>query len=422
MDDEDTSTTKFGSTVPFAEPKWYDSSIKTPYYNDHHREFRAKIRKFVDDEIIPHVEEWELKNSIPQEAYQKAAEVGLLPAVVGWPEDIFGGRPQGYDGFFAFICFDELSRCASGGVVWGLVGGMGIGLPPIAHFASEELKKNVALPCIRGEKRIALAVSEPTAGSDVANLKTVAKDDGDFYIVNGLKKWITCGMFADYFTTAVRTGDEDSGMAGVSLLLIEKDRKGVSVRPMDCMGVKGSGTAYVEFDEVRVPKKNLVGDITILLRNFVTERLGIGIQANRFAREALRLSIEHIRKRKVFGKTLDKQPVVRYKIATMARMVETTHAFLESLCYRIVIEEKEGGNWLEPLLKLGAEAALAKVQATRTFEHCAREAAHLYGGNCYVKGNRVEHLYRQVLSLAIPGGSEDVMVDAAARLSLKGML
>ncbi len=355
--------------------------------------------------------------------YKRASDVGILPAVIGWPEDVVGRkRPKGYDGFFAFICFDEVSRCASGGVVWGLVGGLGIGLPPVAHFGNKDLKQRVAGPCFRGEKRIALAVSEATAGSDVANLATTARDEGDFYVVNGLKKWITCGMFADFFTTAVRTGDEKSGMGGVSLLLIEKSRKGVSVRPMDCMGVKGSGTAYVEFDEVKVPKTNLIGGVMVLLRNFVTERLGLAVQANRFAREALRLSIEHCRKRMVFGKPLEKQPVVRYKIATMARKVETTHAFLESLAYRIVAEEAASGNWLEPLLRLGAEAALAKVQATRTFEHCARNAAHLYGGNSYVKGNRVEHLYRQVLSLAIPGGSEDVMVDAAARLSLKGML
>jgi len=402
----------------------------------------------MDDEIIPNVEEWEKANSIPKEIYKKASDVGLIPAIVGWPEDINDmKRPEGFDGFFSLIAFDEMSRCASvssspllspvsltalvctphflfppppqGGVVWGLVGGFAIGLPPVAHGGSEELKKRVAGPCLRGEKRIALAVSEVTAGSDVANIKTTAKDDGDCYVVNGLKKWITCGMFADFFTTAVQTGREGS-MGDVKLLLIEKSRKGVSVRPMNCMGVKGSGTAYVEFDEVRVPKSNLIGGVTLLLQNFVTERLGLSLQANRFAREALRLSIEHCKMRKVFGKPLEDQPVVRYKLATMARAVEVTHTYLEALAYRLAGVESD--DWLTPLLRMGAEAALAKVQATKTFEMCARGAAHLYGGNCYVKGNRVESLYRQVLALAIPGGSEDVMVDAAARLFLKGMM
>lgn len=210
-------------------------------------------------------------NEIPLEVYKKASDVGLLKATVGWPE-IAGPQPEGFDGFFSVrdspdcltprvrelmegslqvIAFDELSNCGSGGVVWGLTGGHGIGLPPIAHYGDDEMLERVAKPCFAGEKRIALAVSEATAGSDVANLATTAVEEGDDYVINGLKKWITCGMFADYFTVAARTGDEGSGMMGISLILVERDRKGVSTRPMDCMGVKGSGTAYVEFDDVR---------------------------------------------------------------------------------------------------------------------------------------------------------------------------
>eukprot|EP00041_Stephanoeca_diplocostata_P018030 m.374094 g.374094 ORF g.374094 m.374094 type:complete len:419 (+) comp20897_c0_seq2:66-1322(+) len=413
--------TQFGSKTPFAEPSWYNSKNGTPYYNEYHVAWRAKMRAFVDKEITPFVDEWEKANEIPIEVYKKASAVGLLQATVGWPESA-GPRPEGYDGFFTLIAYDELCTCGSGGVVWGLTGGHGIGLPPVAHFGSDELMEKVAVPCFKGEKRIALAVSEASAGSDVANLATTAVEDGDDYIVNGLKKWITCGMFADFFTVAVRTGGEGSGMMGISLLLIERDRKGVTTRPMDCMGVKGSGTAYVEFDDVRVPQDNLIGDVTHLLKNFVTERLGLALQANRFARICLAESIEYARRRRAFGKLLVDQPVVRYKIANMAREVESTHAFLEALAFRIVKIEREGADWLQGLLRLGAEAALAKVQATKTFEHCAKEAALLHGGNSYVKGNRIESLYRHVLSLAIPGGSEDVMLDAAARLSLKGML
>ena len=206
------STEKFGDTLPFSEPSWYDSSKRSPYYNDHHRAYRAKMRAFVDDEIIPNVEDWEEAGEVPREAFKRAAEVGMLPAMCGWPTDVEGipPRPEGFDGFFIVIAFDELCRCASGGVVWGLTGGFGIGLPPIVHSPTIDnaLKQRVAGECIRGEKRIALAISEPTAGSDVGNLSTTAEEVGDFYVVNGLKKWITCGMFADYFTTAVRTGGE----------------------------------------------------------------------------------------------------------------------------------------------------------------------------------------------------------------------
>ena len=167
---------------------------------------------------------------------------------------------------------------ATGGVVWGLIGGLGIGLPVVLHSENEKMKQEVGIPVLRGEKTIALAVSEPTAGSDVANLKTTAIEDGDFYVVNGMKKWITCGTFADYFTTAVRTGGEGSGLLGIEMLLIERTREGVNTRAMDCMGVKGSGTAFVTFDNVRVPKANLLGGVQMVLQNFVTERFGLAVQ------------------------------------------------------------------------------------------------------------------------------------------------
>lgn len=157
--------------------------------------------------------------------------------------------------------------------------------------------------------------------------------------------------------------------------------------------------------------------MTCLLRNFVSERLGIALQANRFARECLRESIEYTKRRKVFGKSLDQQPVVRNKIMRMAQAVEATHAFIEGLAFRIVAEQRAGNDWFSGMLRLGAEASLAKVQATDTFEFCAREAAHMHGGNSYVKGNRVESLYRDVLSLAIPGGATDVLLDNAGKLS-----
>ena len=139
-------------------------------------------------------------------------------------------------------------------------------------------------------------------------------------------------------------------------------------------------------------------------------------------RVCLSESIEHCKRRETFGKKLEDHPVVRYKLATMMREVEVTQAYIEALAYRIIALERTGADWFSAILKLGAEAALAKVQATRVFESCAREAAHLHGGSSYVKGNRIESLYRHVLSLAIPGGASDVMIDAAARLSLKGRL
>lgn len=412
---------QFGSQTPWAEPSWYNSGSPSPFYTKDHAAFRDKLRLFVDNEIIPHIEEWEKGNdTIPIEAYQKAGQVGLLAASVGWPElPGIAARPVGYDPFFSVIAQDELSRCASGGVVWGLQGGIGIGLPPLVHFGSPYLKELVVVPCVNGTKRIALAVSESSAGSDVGALKTTAEDKGDYYLLNGAKKWITGGLFADFFTVAARTGDADSGMGGVELLLVEKTFPGVSVEAMECMGAKGSGTAYVMFDDVKVPKKNYIGGIAILMLNFISERMGIAIQATRFSRMCLQLSIERTEKRKAFGKTLISMPVVRHKLADMARQISASQAYIDSLVYRVIAFEKAGAPLFLAIESIGADAMLCKVHAAKLFDHCARESAHLFGGDSYVKGNRIENLYRHVLSLSIPGGSEDVMIDAAANLSLK---
>ena len=166
---------------------------------------------------------------------------------------------QGFDAFHELILIDEVCRCGSGGVVWGLVEGLQIGLPPVLHFGSAALKARVAPECLRGRKVICLCISEPYAGSDVAALRTTAVWDasGQHFVVNGEKKWITNGMFADYFTVAVRTGGE--GNKGLSFLLLEKSMPGISCKQMDCSGVWASGTAFITFDNVRVPMENLIG-------------------------------------------------------------------------------------------------------------------------------------------------------------------
>lgn len=167
--------------------------------------------------------------------------------------------PEKWDLFHELIVTDELSRAGSGGVVWNLIGGFGIGCPPLVKYGSKELVKRILPGILAGDKRICLAITEPGAGSDVSNLSCEAKltPDGKHYIVNGEKKWITNGIMSDYFTTAVRTGEP--GMGGVSVLLIERSMGGVSTRKMDCQGVWSSGTTYVTFEDVKVPVGNLIG-------------------------------------------------------------------------------------------------------------------------------------------------------------------
>ena len=212
---------------------------------------------------------------------------------------------------------------------------------------------------------------------------------------SSLPQWITNGVFADYFTVAVRTGGE--GADGLSLLLIERSA-GVRTMQMQCTGVWASGTSYITFEDVRVPVENLIGEegsgFKYIMSNFNQERLGIVYQALRFARVCLEESFLYAHSRKTFGKRLIDHPVIRAKVAEMARHVEATQAMADSLTYQIIKMPREHATLL-----LGGDTALLKVQATKTFELCAREAAQIFGGASYVRGGRgekIERLYREV--------------------------
>lgn len=422
------SDDQFGDMVPFGDPNWYQE-WRSPYFNESHIRLRKAMREFTEKEIMPFTHEWDENKTLPKELYRKAYEAGWLAGVAAlpWPtkyvgDKIAGGvKPEEFDAFHELIIIDEISRCGSGGVVWGLFAGLSIGLPPILHFGSDYLKDKVAGPCLRGEKVICLCITEPDAGSDVANLKCEAKKtpDGKHYIVNGEKKWITNGVFSDFFTVAVRTGG--SGMGGISLLLIEKDMPGVTTKPMKCSGVWPSGTTYVTFEDVKVPVENLIGKenqgFKYVMYNFNHERYGIIVQATRLARVCLEEAIKYASKRKTFGKRLIEHPVIRHKLGHMARNVEATYAWLEQVTYQITQMSHE-----EQMKKLGGPIALLKAQSTQTFELCAREASQIFGGLAYTRGGqgeKVERLYREVRAYAIPAGSEEIMIDLGIRQAMR---
>lgn len=416
----------YGELVPWGDPNWYQG-WSSPYYNETHIKFRKQVRAFCDRDLIPNVHRWDESKKIPKQFLTKAAEAGILGLIVGtpWPkkycaEPSITVNPEDFDPFHELILVDEMSRCASGGVMWGICGGLAIGLPPILNFGSEELKQRIAPDCLAGRKTICLAVTEPWGGSDVANLCTVAKKSpcGKYYILNGEKKWITNGVFADYFTVACRTGGP--GRKGVSFLVVERG-PGVKTKQMNCMGVWASGTSYITFEDVKVPVENLVGKenkgFKIIMKNFNHERWQIIIQANRFARVCLEEALKFAQRRRAFGKLLIEQPVIRAKIAEMGRHITATHAALEDLTYQFKSMPKR----LQPMV-LGGHTAMLKVQATKTFEYCAREAAQILGGNSYTRGGqgeKVERLYREVRAYAIPGGSEEIMAELSVRQTLK---
>ncbi len=378
----------------------FDHRYHGPHYTEDHHAWRAALRAFVDQEIIPHVDDWDEAGEFPRDLYKKAAAIGLLG--LGYPAE-YGGTPV--DAFFNIITSEELARIGAGGINASLMV-HSIGLPPILATGSDEMKRRIAPAVLAGEKIHALAITEPSGGSDVANLKTRAFADGDDYIVNGSKMFITGGMRADYYTVAVRTGRE--GKDGVSLLLIECDRPGFTRTPLKKQGWWASDTAALYFDDVRVPKSNLIGEenrgFIGIMTNFNSERLGMAAGANAAARVCLEDALAWARDRMTFGKRLADHQVIRHKFAEMARKINATQAYLEQCAHRLQAGER-------PV----ADLSLLKVQASQTMEFCAREAMQILGGAGYMRGCRVERIYREVRVMAIGGGSEEIMRDLVAR-------
>lgn len=374
----------------------------SPFLKDTHHAWRRELRRFIEREIVPYVEEWEEAEEIPLSLYKKASDFGLLR--MGYPE-AYGGIQEGLDRFHGIVTSEELARIGAGGVTASLMV-HGIGLPPILALGTDAMKQKIAPAVLAGDKRVSLAITEPSGGSDVAQLKTRARRDGDHFVVDGSKMFITGGMRADYITTAVRTGGE--GLGGISLLLIEADRPGVARTKLKKQGWWASDTAALYFDSVRVPAENLIGGenqgFLGIMHNFNGERLGMAAGATGSARVCLEEAVKWAQQRETFGKRLADHQVIRHKIAEMVRQINASTAYLEMCAWRVMNGEVPA-----------ADLALLKVQATLTLEYCAREAMQILGGNGYMRGSRVERIYREVRVNAIGGGSEEILRDLAAR-------
>ncbi|WP_315740591.1 acyl-CoA dehydrogenase family protein [Bradyrhizobium sp. SZCCHNR1093] len=373
---------------------------KSPFYTAEHEAFRDVIRRFVDKEIAPFASVWDEAGEFPRALYLKAAEIGLLG--LGFPEE-FGGVPA--DQFMKIVTSQELARAGAGGISASLMSHT-IGAPPIARAAQPQVRARVLPEILAGRKISALAITEPSGGSDVANLRTRAVRDGDHYVVSGEKTFITSGMRADYITVAVRTGGP--GPAGVSLLLVPGDTPGLTRTRLDKMGWWASDTASLHFDGCRVPVENLIGEegqgFKLIMHNFNSERMGMAASCTAFARVCLDDAIAYAKERQTFGKPLAQHQVIRHKLVDMAQRVAASQAMLEMLAWRL----EQGDN---PV----AEICMMKNQATQTMAYCASEAVQIFGGAGFMRGIRVERIYREVKVNAIGGGTEEIMKDLASR-------
>lgn len=380
----------------------FDSArLPNPHLNSDHEAWREQLRRFIDTEIMPYAADWDEQGEMPIALWPKAGDVGLLG--LGFPE-AYGGIPG--DVWFSQIASEELARIGVGGIPASLMVHT-IGLPPIINWGTEAMKAAIAPAVLRGEDWISLGITEPGGGSDVANLRTTAVRDGDHFVVNGSKTYITGGMRANWVSTAVRTGGDGAG--GVSMLLIPTDALGFSRTALDRkQGWWASDTATLYFDNVRVPVENLIGaenqGFKVIMTNFNSERMGMAVQMEAYARVCLEEAVAWAQERQTFGQRLADHQVIRHKIAAMKQKINATQAYIR------ICNEAIASGTPNP-----ADIALLKVQASEVMEFCAREALQILGGIGFMRGGRAERIYREVRVNAIGGGSEEIMRDLAAR-------
>ena len=379
---------------------------RSEYFSAAHEAFRATVRRFVDAEIAPYATPWDEAGTFPRELYRRAAAVGITG--VGYPEPL-GGTPA--DIFFGIAAAEEIARAGCGGVQASL-GSHGIALPPIVAHGCVELQRRVVPPVLAGDKIAALCITEPGGGSDVAALKTSAVRDGDHYVVNGEKTFITSGMRADFLTVAVRTDPANQGPGGVSLLVIDGDTPGLTRHELKKMGWWCSDTAHLRFDRCRVPMANRVGaegeGFKAIMHNFNSERLMMAAMACSYGQACAEEALAWARERRTFGAPLAERQVIRHKLVDMVARIEAARALVYDLAHRVQ-------HGLGSRADLVARTCMAKVVATQAMQFCADQAVQILGGMGFMRGTKSERLYREAKVMMIGGGSEEIMKDLAAR-------
>ena len=366
-------------------------------------QLRKTVRAFTEREILPNVDEWERTGDLPRELHRRAGATGLLGA--GLPESAGGG---GGDGADSVIVCEEVHQAGAPGGVWASLFTCGIAVPHMIASGDERLIETYVRPTLAGDKIGALAITEPGGGSDVGHLRTAAVSDGDDYVINGAKTYITSGVRADYVVTAVRTGGP--GAAGVSLIVVEKGTPGFAVtRKLDKMGWRSSDTAELSYTDVRVPKANLVGaensGFAQIAQAFVSERIAMATQAYSSAQRCLDITAQWCRDRETFGRPLISRQSVQNTLAEMARRIDVARVYS-----RHVVERQLAGE-----SDLIAQVCFAKNTAVKAGEWVAHQAVQLFGGMGYMAESEIERQYRDMRILGIGGGTTEILTALAAK-------
>jgi len=383
-----------------------DPGVRAPLppFTDEHEELRETVRRFVSNEIAPHVDEWEQAREFPRELYARCGELGFLG--LKFPE-AYGG--QGGTPVHDAVWIEELSRSGgSGGIAAGLNAHASIAMPPVFNFGSEEQRQRWIVPGIKGERIGALGITEPGAGSNVADIRTFARKVAGGYVVNGSKTFITNGVRADFLVCAVKTSEE-GGHRGLSFLVLEREMPGYEVtRKLEKMGWHSSDTGELSFTEVEVPDENLLGEenqgFYLIMANFGWERLSMALGAVGGMQKVFDLALAYAKEREAFGRPIGRFQAIRHKFAEMATRIEASRA----LAYHALRLFAEGHDAIR-------EVTMAKLFTQRAMLEVADECLQIHGGYGYMREYGIERAVRDARLGPIGGGTDEIMKEILGR-------
>ena len=373
-----------------------------PPFTQEHEDLRDSLRRFVQAELLPHADEWERERWFPQELFPRMGELGFLGLKY---EEAYGGQGGGY--LHDAVLAEELARCGSGGLAAGLGAHITIATPPVWKFGTEDQKQRYLVPSIKGTKVAALGITEPDAGSDVAGLRTAAKQVDGGWVVNGSKMFITNGCRADYVVTAVKTTPE-GGHGGISFFIVDTDQPGYSASKIEKLGWHASDTALIALEDVFVPEENLLGELhggfKLIMANFQWERLSMALGAVASMDDVFERTLVYAKEREAFGRPIGNFQAIRHKFADMATRIEANRA----LTYHALRLFVNGQDALR-------EVTEAKLLTQRAAFEVADECLQIHGGAGYMVEYGIERAARDARLGPIGGGTDEIMSEILGR-------
>jgi alkylation response protein AidB-like acyl-CoA dehydrogenase len=371
--------------------------MDSPFFNEEHRIFRRTVRNFVDEQLNPHVDEWEAAGRFPKEVFKKLGDLGMLG--IRYPE-AYGGTEA--DIWTTVVFCEELGRCRSRGLTMGVLVQTDMSSPHLATHGSDFLKDKYLADLVSGEKVGAIVLSEPDVGSDLANMRTTAKKNGDHYLLNGSKTYITNALQADLFFVAAKTSPED-GKKGVSMMIVERDSAGFIIESMHKkLGMHASDTGDLTFQNTPVPVENIVGEenqgFYYVMDSLQKERFVSCCAMTSSAQQAIEDAIEYAQNRNVMGKKLSEYDLTRYKLARLQTRVEAAR----QLTYYAAQLFDAGQDWTSAV-------SMCKAFCAEVANEVADECLQIHGGAGYIEEFDIPRFFRDIRLWKIGAGTTEVM-------------